>query len=453
MEKLLPQNIEAELGVLGSIILDPEAIIRVSDFLYAEDFYRDAHRAIYEAITSLYEHREPADFITLCDELERRGKLEEIGGAGYITSLVNQVPTSGNVEFYGRIVERTAILRRLIFAAGQIVATAYEESDAKVALERSEQLLFQVGKRYTTTDFASGTAIMAAYMEKLDQLHMHPGSLLGVPTGFRFLDKRLGGLQKSDLIIVAGRPGMGKSSLSCSIAYNAILHHKKRVAIFTLEMDGEQLMQKFISYYTGIDSQYLRNGHLNEDDWDKIVEAQNALSTDLLQIDDTPALSLMAMRSKARRLMADAPIDLIIVDYLQLMEAYTASGKRYDTRLQEVSEISKGLKALAKELKVPILALAQLSRAVEARADKLPQLSDLRESGTIEQDSDVVLLLYRDDYYAGIDPETGKSLSKRPGTADIIIAKNRTGPVGELTVRFLESQTRFLDRDEGMTSY
>ena len=448
MEKLLPQNIEAECGVLGSIILDPEAIVRIADFLYAEDFYRDAHRAIYEAVSYLYEHREPADFITLCDELARLGKLEEVGGASYISSLINQVPTSGNVEYYGRIVERKAILRRLIFAAGQIAATAYEESDAKIALERAEQLVFQVGRRYITTDFTSGTSVMAAYMEKLDQLHTHPGTLLGVPTGFRFLDKRLGGLQKSDLIIAAGRPGMGKSSLACSIAYNAILHHQKRVAIFTLEMDSGQLMQKFVSYYTGIDSQYLRNGRLNEDDWDKIVEAQDVFSTNLLQIDDTPALSLMAMRSKARRLMADNPIDLIIVDYLQLMEAYGANGKRYDNRLQEVSEISKGLKAVAKELKVPILALAQLSRAVEARTDKIPQLSDLRESGTLEQDADVVLFLYRDDYYAGVDPQTGKSLSERPGTADIIIAKNRTGPVGDVTVRFLEAQTRFIDRLE-----
>ncbi|HLH63769.1 MAG TPA: replicative DNA helicase [Ktedonobacteraceae bacterium] len=436
MEKLLPQNIEAEAGVLGSIIIDPEAIVQVSDFLRPEDFYRDAHRTIYEVILRLYEEHSPADFITICDELERLNKLEEVGGASYITSLVNQVPTSGNIEFYGRIVERTSILRRLIHAAGQIAAIAYEEGDADVALDKAEQLIFEISQGHARTDFSHVRDILADYMNKLEQLHERRGTIVGVPTGFTDLDRLTGGLQKSDLIVLAARPGVGKSSLALSLAHNAAIKHQISIAIFSLEMSKEQLAQRLLSMDASIDQQRLRTGWIEEDEWERIVYAMDTLSEANIWIDDTAGISTMEMRSKARRLQAEHGVDLIIVDYLQLMQA-TIGGKRNENRVQEISEISRSLKGLARELNVPILALAQLSRAVESRQSKVPQLSDLRESGSIEQDSDIVMFIYRDDVY---NPE-----SERKNIADIIIAKHRNGPVGEISLFFQASQTRFRD--------
>jgi len=436
VEKLLPQNIEAEAGVLGSIIIDPEAIVQVSDFLRSEDFYRDAHRTIYEVILRLYEEHSPADFITICDELERLNKLEEVGGASYITSLVNQVPTSGNVEYYGRIVERTSILRRLIHAAGQIAAIAYEEGDADVALDKAEQLIFEISQGHARTDFSHVRDVLSDYMNKLDQLHERRGTIVGVPTGFTDLDRLTGGLQKSDLIVLAARPGVGKSSLALSLAHNAAIKHQISIAIFSLEMSKEQLAQRLLSMDASIDQQRLRTGWIEEDEWERIVYAVDTLSEANIWIDDTAGISTMEMRSKARRLQAEHGVDLIIVDYLQLMQA-TIGGKRNENRVQEISEISRSLKGLARELNIPILALAQLSRAVESRQSKVPQLSDLRESGSIEQDSDIVMFIYRDDVY---NPE-----SERKNIADIIIAKHRNGPVGEISLFFQASQTRFRD--------
>jgi replicative DNA helicase len=436
VEKLLPQNIEAECGVLGSIIIDPEAIVQVSDFLHADDFYRDAHRTIYEVILQLYEEHEPADFITICDELERRNKLEEVGGASYITSLINQVPTSGNVEFYARIVERTAILRRLIHAAGQIAAIAYEEGDADIALDKAEQLIFNISQRHARSDFTHMRDVLAEYMNKLDQLHERRGTIVGVPTGFTDLDRITGGLQKSDLIVLAARPGIGKSSLALSLAHNTALKYHNSIAVFSLEMSKDQLAQRLLSMDARIDQQRLRTGIIEEDEWDRIVYAMDTLSESNIWIDDTAGISTMEMRSKARRLHAEHGIDLIIVDYLQLMQA-TIGGKRNENRVQEISEISRNLKGLARELNVPVLALAQLSRAVESRQSKVPQLSDLRESGSIEQDSDIVMFIYRDDLY--------NQESERKNIADIIIAKHRNGPVGEISLYFQASQTRFRD--------
>ena len=436
MEKLLPQNIEAECGVLGSIIIDPEAIVQVSDFLHADDFYRDAHNTIYEVILQLYEEHEPADFITICDELERRNKLEEVGGASYITSLINQVPTSGNVEFYARIVERTAILRRLIHAAGQIAAIAYEEGDADIALDKAEQLIFNISQRHARSDFTHMRDVLAEYMNKLDKLHERRGTIVGVPTGFTDLDRITGGLQKSDLIVLAARPGIGKSSLALSLAHNAALKYYTSIAVFSLEMSKDQLAQRLLSMDAGIDQQRLRTGIIEEDEWDRIVYAMDTLSESNIWIDDTAGISTMEMRSKARRLQAEHGIDLIIVDYLQLMQA-TIGGKRNENRVQEISEISRSLKGLARELNIPVLALAQLSRAVESRQSKVPQLSDLRESGSIEQDSDIVMFIYRDDLY--------NQESERKNIADIIIAKHRNGPIGEISLYFQASQTRFRD--------
>ena len=437
VEKLLPQNIEAECGVLGSIIIDPEAIVQVADFLHSDDFYRDAHRTIYEVILQLYEQREPADFITICDELERRNKLEEVGGASYITSLINQVPTSGNVEYYGRIVERTSILRRLIHAAGQIAAIAYEEGDADVALDKAEQLIFNISQRHARTDFSLLRDILSEYMNKLDQLHERRGTIVGVPTGFTDLDRLTGGLQRSDLIILAARPAIGKTSLALSLAHNSTVKYQHSVAIFSLEMSKEQLVQRLLSMDAGVDQQRLRTGWIEDDEWDRIIYAMGTLSEANIWIDDTPGITTVEMRSKARRLQAEHGIDLIIVDYLQLMQSVLGSGKRNENRVQEISEVSRNLKALARELNLPVLALAQLSRAVETRQSKVPQLSDLRESGSLEQDADIVMFIYRDDIY---NPE-----SERKNIADIIVAKHRNGPIGEVSLYFQASQTRFRD--------
>jgi replicative DNA helicase len=390
VEKLLPQNIEAERGVLGSIIIDPEAIVQVADFLTADDFYRDAHRTIYEIIVQLYEQREAADFITICDELERRNKLEDVGGASYITSLINQVPTSGNVEYYGRIVERTAILRRLIHAAGEIAAIAYDEVDADLALEKAEQLIFSIGQRHAHSDFSLLRDLLDEYRIKLDQLHERRGAIVGVPTGFTDLDRLTGGLQKSDLIILAARPAVGKTSLALSLAHNSAIKHQRSIAVFSLEMSKEQLVQRLLSMDAAVDQQRLRTGWIEDDDWERIIFSMGTLSEANIWIDDTAGISTVEMRSKARRLQAEHGIDLIIVDYLQLMQS-SVGGKRNENRVQEISEISRNLKGLARELDMPVLALAQLSRAVESRQSKVPQLSDLRESGCITGDSPVYL--------------------------------------------------------------
>src|SRR5579859_8145112 len=391
VEKLLPQNIEAECGVLGSIIIDPEAIVQVAEFLFPDDFYRDAHRTIYEVILQLYEQREPADFITICDELERRNKLEDVGGASYITSLINQVPTSGNVEYYGRIVERNAILRRLIHAAGQIAAVPSEEAAAVVALDKAEQLISNISQRHSHADFSLLRDILSDYMNKLDQLHERRGTIVGVPTGFTDLDRLTGGLQKSDLIILAARPAVGKTSLALSLAHNSAVKHQRSVAIFSLEMSKEQLVQRLLSMDAGIDQQRLRTGWIEDDEWERIVYAMGTLSEANIWIDDTASISTVEMRSKSRRLQAEHGIDLIIVDYLQLMQSVTGSGRRNENRVQEISEISRNLKGLARELNVPVLALAQLSRAVESRQSKVPQLSDLRESGCLTGDTPIYL--------------------------------------------------------------
>ncbi|GHO94499.1 replicative DNA helicase [Reticulibacter mediterranei] len=390
MEKLLPQNIEAECGVLGSIIIDPEAINQVADFLHAEDFYRDAHRTIFEAVLHLYEQHEPADFITICDELARHNKLDQVGGAGYITSLINQVPTSGNVEHYGRIVERTAILRRLIHAAGQIAAVAYEENDAEVALDKAEQFIFEISQNHARSDFSALRDLVSDYMDKLEALHERRGSIVGVPTGFTDLDRLTGGLQRSDLIILAARPAVGKTSFALSLAHNATIKHNRSVAVFSLEMSKEQLLQRFLSMDANVDQQRLRTGWIEDDEWERIVTSMGRLSEANIWIDDTAGISTMEMRSKARRLVAEHGVDMIIVDYLQLMQS-DMGGKRNENRVQEVSEISRSLKGLARELNVPVLALAQLSRTVESRQSKVPQLSDLRESGCLAAETPVYL--------------------------------------------------------------
>lgn len=432
MEKLLPQNIEAEQGVLGSIIIDPEAIVQVIEFLRTEDFYRDAHRSIYEVIVHLYERRDAPDFITICDELERRDKLADAGGASYITSLINQVPTSGNIEYYGRIVERQALLRRLIHAAGLIAANAYEQDEN--ALETAESLIYDIAQKRACQDTSSLSDIARDYMDDLDFLHEHRGSLIGVPTGFTDLDRLLGGLQKTDLITLAARPAMGKSSFALNIALQAA-RRGHPVAIFSLEMGKKQLMARLLSQRMSLNLQELRTGQWNPDDWQKISKGLGELSDLPIHIDDTGGLSPSALRSKVRRLQAEHGIELVIVDYIGLMEL-TINGRQYENRVQEVSKITKSLKSLALELNIPILALSQLSREVEKRANKRPILSDLRDSGSVEQDSDVVMFIYRDDVY--------KEDNQEPDNlAEIIVAKHRNGPIGEIELHWDGAYTRF----------
>ncbi len=432
VSKALPQSIEAEEGLLGSLIIDPETIAQIADVLSPDDFYRDAHRTLYEVMCWLYERRRPADFITLCDELERRNQLEHIGGAGYITSLVNQVPTSGNADYYAHIIAQKALYRRLIHAAGQIASVAYqEETDA---LETAERLIFALGQQRAPSEITRIDTILSDCMMELDALHTRRAEIIGVPTGFRPLDVPLGGLQRSDLIILAARPGTGKTSFALNVARNAA-HHQKRVLIFSLEMSKKQLGTRLLAMETPIDQQRLRLGWVHDEEWEHLIAAMGSLAEGHIWIDDTAGLSLTALRSRARRLQAQHGVDLVIVDYLQLMHA-ALEGKRYPNREQEIAEISRGLKGIAKELEVPVLALAQLSRAVESRQSKVPQLSDLRESGSIENDADIVCFIYREELY---DPDNVEA----QGTADIIIAKHRNGPVGTVRLGFEPAYTRF----------
>lgn len=430
--RLPPQNIEAEQSVLGSLLIDPEAILKITSSLRPEDFYRETHALIYKAIVDLHERRQPADFVTLCDELERRKELEQVGGPGYLTSVINAVPTSVHVQYYGRIVERTATLRRLISAAAEISNMAYERAeDEDRILDQAEQLIFGVAQRSIERELVPLRTILSDYYDRIEYLYEHRGETVGVPTGFIDLDRLLGGFQQADLIIVAGRPGTGKTSLALSIADFASRKHGLCIAIFSLEMPAQQVVQRLVSGATGIESQRLRTGDITQEELARITRAMGELSETSVYIDDTPAIAPMELRAKARRLQAEHPIDLLIVDYLQLMQA----GLRMENRVQEVSYISRQLKSLASELHVPVLACSQLSRAVESRPDKHPLLSDLRESGSIEQDADVVMFIYREEMY---DEDTF-----RPNIADIMVAKHRNGPTGQISLRFMKELAKF----------
>lgn len=389
--KTVPANLEAEQAVLGSLLIDPDAIIKVASSLRDADFYRQPHQWIYSSLLALHERREPADFVTLVDELERNDKLNEIGGPAYITELINRTPTAIYVDHYARIVERTATLRRMIAAANEIAELAYDESnDLDEVVDRAERLIFGVSESRIHRDLTPIARIMADVVDQIDFLARNRDRLMGVPTGFALLDNMLGGLQKSDLIIVAGRPGMGKSSLGLSIAQNAARRYNARVAIFSLEMSGDQVVQRLLAVETAIDSHRLRMGEIEEEEWPILVEAANTLGASNIFIDDTPGASVMEIRTKARRLYAERGLDLIVVDYMQLMSG-SGGGNRGENRQQEISYISRSLKGLARELNVPVIALSQLSRAVESRANNTPVLSDLRESGCLSGDSLVYL--------------------------------------------------------------
>jgi replicative DNA helicase len=430
VDKLLPQNIDAEQGVLGSIIIDPEALDKVARFLRPDDFYRDAHRQIYASIVRVSaEESTPADFLTICDDLERKGQLEDVGGASYITSLINIVPTSGNIENYGRIVERCAMLRRLIHTAGKIAALAYEyeEPDVANALSQAEKLIFELSQRYLmgSRSDISMDELMAEYMAILEQRNKNRGIIVGVPTNYVDLDRMLGGFQRSDLVILAARPSMGKTQFALNLTRNAA-KLGYNTGFFSLEMSREQLAQRFVAMQSGVEQQRLRTGWIEDEDWPVLVEASDTLAEMKVYIDDTPGLSLLQMRSRAREWVLERGVKMIVVDYLQLM--VLGDNRKNENRVQEVSGISRGLKALARELNIPIIALSQLSRDLEKRQDKRPQMSDLRESGALEQDADVVMFIYRDEVY---NPET-----EEKNIADIIVAKQRNGPIGESALYF-----------------
>lgn len=442
-ERVPPQNIEAEQAVLGAMLIDKEAIAKVSEILTSTDFYREAHRVIFDAMLELYNKNEAVDMVTVTEILKRDNKLEDIGGIAYITSLANAVITAANIKFHADIVAEKSVLRQLIRVSTEIAAMGYEgNEDISTMLDTAESRILEISNRKKKADFTPIYDVLMESVQNIEKLLTNKGGLTGLPTGFTDLDKLTSGLQASDFIILAARPSMGKTALALNIVQNVALRaHKKvggeprSVAFFSLEMSKEQLVNRMLCAEAGIDSQRLRIGEMGDKDWNSLWSACDAMSKAKIYIDDTAGITAMDMRSRARRLKAEHGLDLIIVDYLQLMQG---SGRRNNSgdRQQEVSEISRSLKALARELNVPVLALSQLSRGVEARQVKRPMLSDLRESGSLEQDADIVAFLYREDYY---NPNTENKHT------ELIIAKHRNGPVETVNLFFYKQFTKFRD--------
>ena len=436
--QLPPQSSEAEESVLGAILIDGDAITEVSETLKASDFYKPANSKVYAAVLALYEQRQPIDILTVSEELERRGQIEEIGGRAALADLCDRTPTAVHAKQYAKIVERKAVLRGLISAAGRIASIGYEDpADAIEAIDRAESELFAISERRTASGFTSIETLLGQAYERLDHLHQNRGQLMGLRTGFTDIDSKTQGLQASDFIVLAARPSVGKTSLALNIAEYAGVREGKSVGVFSLEMSKEQLVLRLLSSVTKIDSFKLRSGFLAEMDFPKIASAMEALSRAKIFIDDTASISVMELRTKARRLKMEHGLDLLIVDYLQLMQP--GSSGRESNRVQEVSEISRGLKALARELGIPVLALSQLSRQTEMRGDsKEPRLSDLRESGAIEQDADVVIFLWRKADRIEETDAVGEAI-------DFSIAKHRNGPTGAGQLYFMKEQTRFVN--------
>ncbi len=431
-----PHSSDIEKSILGAILVDPDGILRVSDRLKPDDFYREEHKTIYAHMLQLFEKRQPIDLLTLNDSLETAKQLTYIGGSTYLATLTSQVNSSVNITNHAEIVRNKAMLRKLITAGSRIAELGYnEEGETDQVLDNAEAALFGVSQTYLTNNFVPISTILSESFDRIDELHKNKGALRGVPTGYKDLDNLLGGLQKSDLIILAARPSMGKTSLALNIAENAAIKHKSHVAVFSLEQSKDQLVDRLLSSQAGVDSWKLRSGNLNDDDFPKLGQAMGILSEASIFIDDMPGQTALEIRTKSRRLQMEHGLDLIIIDYIQLM-----SGRNQESRQQEVSEISRSLKGVARELNVPIIALSQLSRNVEARPDKRPLLSDLRESGSLEQDADVVLFIYRDDYY--------DRNSEKKNIAEILVRKHRNGPVGEVDLYFQSEQTKFRNLDK-----
>ena len=435
-DKLPPQSIEAERSLLGCLMLDKNAILKVVDFLGPKDFYKEAHQEIYQVIQDLFEKREPIDLLSVSTRLKEKNKLEEMGGNASLTELINSVPTASHVLNYAKIVQRKRILRDMIQASYEIGQMGYDETeDVDILLDQAEKRIFSIAQKSLTQNFVPIKAELEEAFERIDNLSKHKGIPRGIPTGFADLDNILAGLQKSDLIILASRPSLGKSALALDIARHCATHEKIPVGIFSLEMSKDQAVDRLIAAQAGIDLWRLRTGRLSDrgedNDFSKIQRALDILSQASIFIDDSASCNILQMRAMARRLQADRGLGLVIVDYLQLMEPRNTN----TSMVQQMTEVSRSLKALAKELTVPVLALSQLSRAVEQRSPQIPRLSDLRETGAIEQDADVVLFIYREDKY--------REASARKNIADIIIAKHRNGPVGKVELYFDEQRVSF----------
>jgi replicative DNA helicase len=438
LRRIPPQSLEAEESVLGGILLDNTALDRVLEFVRADDFYREAHRRVFRAMLALGERNEPVDLVTLAETLRQRGELQDVGGAAYLAELAERVPTAANVHHYARIVREKAILRSLISTATEIATKGYEDSrDVKDLLDRAEQSIFAISEREVKPAFIRMDALMTDTFKVVEKLHQQKQAVTGVTTGFADLDRLTAGLQPSDLVIIAARPSMGKTAFVLNIAANASLRAGTGVAVFSLEMSKEQLALRMLCAEARVDLSRVRTGHLAPGELGELAQSAHVLITTPIYIDDTPAITVLELRAKARRLWRDpqAKLGLIVVDYLQLMRS--SEGK--DSREQEISEISRSLKALAKELNLPVVALSQLNRQVENRTPAVPRLSDLRESGAIEQDADVIMFIYRDEAY--------NDDSDRKGVADIIIAKQRNGPIGKIELAFLREYTRFENRE------
>ncbi len=436
LERVPPHNLEAEESLLGAMLLSPDAIAEAQEIIQPDDFYREANQKIYEAIIELYVGGEPVDAITLSDALKKKGWLEDIGGKGYVHTLVNIVPTAANARYYATIVDHNSILRKLIRAAMEIAAMGYSvPEDVEKVIDEAEDMIFAVAHKRATEKFQPIKQLLMETYERLEKLAESNTHVTGVPTGFDEFDTLTSGLQPSDFIVVAGRPGMGKTSFVLSIAEHVALNEELPVAIFSLEMSKHQLVQRMLCSEARVNAQNLRVGNLKEDDWLRLSSANGRLGDAQIWIDDTANITMMSVRSKARRLISKQKLGMIIIDYLQLMQGHGRS----DNRQQEISDISRAMKILGRELDVPVLAVSQLSRAVESRTDKRPMLSDLRESGAIEQDADLVIFIYRDDYY---NPH-----SDDKGIAEIIISKHRHGPTDTVRLAFLEQYTKFVSLD------
>lgn len=433
-----PSNLEAEQAVLGAIFLEPNSLVTASEILQPEDFYRAAHQRIYSVMLDLAERGEPVDVITLTAELRDRKQLEEVGGLTYLTELASSAPTAANINYYSQIVEEKSILRRLIRTATQIVSDGYQrEDEVDAILDDAEKTILEVSQKKRSSAFKSIKDVLVETYDNIELLNNRKGDVTGIPTGFLELDRMTAGFQRNDLIIVAARPSVGKTAFALNIAQNVAIKTNENVAIFSLEMGAQQLVMRMLCAEGNIDAQRLRTGKLEETDWQKLTMAMGSLSNAGIYIDDTPGVRINEIRAKCRRLQQERGLGMILIDYLQLIQGNSSKGS--ENRQQEVSEISRTLKAIARELQVPVIALSQLSRGVESRQDKRPMMSDIRESGSIEQDADIVAFLYRDDYY---DKE-----SEKQNIIEIIIAKQRNGPVGTVELAFVKEYNKFVNLD------
>lgn len=438
--KVPPQNLDAEKSLLGAVLINEDTLADITEMVKARDFYDERHEMIFDAMLKLFEQHKPVDLLTLTTQLKKKKQLQDVGGAAYLAELTNYVPTAAHATAYAEIVAQSAIRRRLIKASGDISELGYnDEFNVQELLEKAESELFNVSDQSLKQDLVSIEEVLDQSFDRLEELHRSKGALRGIKTGYRDLDKMTAGLQKSDLLILAARPAMGKTTLVTNLAYNVATINKQAVLFFSLEMSKEQLIDRMIADVSGVDSWKIRTGNLSEEDFAKISDAMAEMSEAPIYIDDTPGVTVLEMRTKARRAAHQQPLGLIIVDYLQLIQG-SGSSRSDGNRVQEVSEISRGLKLLARELNVPVIALSQLSRTVESRTPQIPQLADLRESGSIEQDADLVMFIYREAYY---NPDTD-----RENITDLIIAKHRNGPTGKVELYFHPERLRFMSLDK-----